>query len=681
MSKILSITLLLNLAVFIMANGLVEAMENEQLPKAIDLENMNRDVDPGDDFFKFVNGGWMDSNPIPEDKTRWGAFDELIELNETQLNNIFNDLKEEQYKEGTIERKISDFYVSGLDVETINDLGATPLEPYFNQVDRMQSKDQLSKMITSFSMLGTYPVFALFASPDQENSEVNIAHIYQSGLGLPDRDYYVEEGERMDGIRAEYLKLISKMFTLVGYQPRESDLIAEKIMDLETNFAEASLTRLERRDPYKTFNKMSYAEMKELAPSFNWDLYFEAIDVEADTVNVAMPDFIKNFEKTLNDYDLDTWKYYLKWRLIRSASPYLSQDFVNARFDFYGKYLSGQEKLTERWKRVLRTVNGSLGEAVGQIYVKKYFPPAAKETMDELVKNLRISLASRIEGLQWMSDETKEKALEKLNTMNVKIGYPDKWKDYSDIKISSDNYFQNVMNVGKHELREDFAKIGKKVDKDEWHMSPQTVNAYYSPTMNEIVFPAGILQPPFFNMNADDAVNYGAIGVVIGHEMTHGFDDQGRQYDKNGNLNNWWTEEDSERFTKQVDVLVEQYNNFEVMDGFFVDGKLTLGENIADFGGLTVALEALRNAKNNDLSKPVIDGFTPMQRFFLSYGQIWRQNIRDKELKKRLKEDVHSPAEARVNGGVVNVPEWYEAFGVEKDNKLFVNPDQRALIW
>jgi len=503
-------------------------------------------------------------------------------------------------------------------------------------------------------------------------------------LGLPNRDYYVKDDERSETIRKDYVQYIQNIYKLLDKTDEEAKQLANKIMNLETKLAESSFTRLENRDPQATYNKMSVADLQKTAPGFDWQLFLSSLTpVKIDSINIAQVKFAKGLGELFANTPVDDWKDFLNWKLINQSAPYLSDDFNQARFDFYSKKLLGQQKMTPRWKQVQGTVSSELGEAIGQVYVEKYFPPEAKQKITDLVANLKKALEIRINNLQWMSEATKKAALEKLHAINVKVGYPDKWRDYSGLEITRDSYVKNLMASNKFNFEYEMNKIGKPVDKDEWGMTPQTVNAYYSPNRNEIVFPAAILQPPFFNVNADDAVNYGAIGVVIGHETTHGFDDQGRQYDKDGNLNDWWTKEDAKKYEEQTKKLVEQYNGFMAIDSMHVDGELTLGENIADFGGLTIALEAFKidmKEKGIDPNEK-IDGFTPIQRFFLSYATIWRQNIRDKELKNRLENDVHSPGEYRVNGALFNVPEFYEAFNIKETDKLYRTPEQRPVIW
>jgi putative endopeptidase len=472
------------------------------------------------------------------------------------------------------------------------------------------------------------------------------------------------------------------MLSLIGYDEATANNKAKIIYDIELKLADISFTKADLQVPAKNYNKMSLKELIALSGGFDWALYFKEFGLpEPGDINVAQKPYFEGLGKVFEQVSLDDWKYYYEWVLLRNNATLLSSNIVEQNFEFSGKFMSGLKEMRPRWKRVTDVVNGSLSDVLGELYVEKYFPPSSKKRVLELVENLRLALKDRIQKLTWMSDITKQKAIEKLEKINVKIGYPDKWEDYSSLEIDRSTYYENVKRTRHFDFLKNLKKIGKPVDKSEWGMTPQTVNAYYSSTRNEIVFPAGILQPPFFWADADDAVNYGAIGVVIGHETTHGFDNRGRQYDKDGNMKDWWTEEDSKNFEKQTQVLVDQFNNFKLLDTLYVDGKLTLGENIADFGGLSISLDALKKAWEKNPPKKEIDGFTPLQRFFLSYAQIWKGSIREKELMRRIREDEHSPSEARVNGALYNVPEFYEAFKIQPTNTRYIAPENRALVW
>jgi putative endopeptidase len=536
--------------------------------------------------------------------------------------------------------------------------------------------------MADFQSEGINTLFYLLAEKDNKEKDLVITWLYQGGLGLPDRDYYTNTDQRSKDIREEYVSHVTKMFELIGANKYDATQSAKKVMKMETQLAEASMTLKEQRNPIAIYNKMPVKKLDRMTPHFNWRKYFSYIGLEkAIDINVAQPIFFKEASKMMGKINIDDWKTYLRWHLINNTAAYLSDEFANLDFEFYQKYLSGTEKRQPRWKRVLRSTSSHLGEIVGQFYVERFFPPEAKTKALDLVMNLKAAFKDRIKNTEWMSEETKQRALEKLEAFGVKIGYPDKWTDYSTLEIEGDSYLANVLRANHFEFKRDIEKIGKPVDRNEWEMSPQTVNAYYHPFLNEVVFPAAILQPPFFNHQADDPVNYGAIGVVIGHEMTHGFDDQGRHYDKDGNLNDWWTKEDAENFERRADVLVEQFNNFVALDTAHIDGKLTLGENIADLGGVNIAFDAYQKAKQTNPPKPLIDGFTPEQRFFLSYAQIWRNNIRDENLLLRLKTDVHSPGRFRVLGPLPNALGFYEAFDIQEDDAMFLPENRRAKIW
>lgn len=649
---------------------------------AINLKNMDTSTKPGDNFFEYVNGTWLSENSIPPEYSQYGAFMILYENNQKQLKTLVEEVSQETgITQGSVSQKIKDLYNSGMDTIAIEKAGINAIASELQAIYNLSSKKELLELITNMHRSGISPVFHVFSESDQKNSSMTIANLYQGGLGLPDVDYYTNDDESSKQLREEYKIHLTKMFILAGNNIQLSEKNAAAVLKLETELAKVSRTRLERRDPNANFNKMSIEELSKLSPEFNWKLYFTNIGLEnPGMINVAQPDFFLGISTLVKNTSIDDWKAYLTWNTLNSYSSYLTSDFVNQDFEFYGKTLSGTQEIQPRWKRVLNNTSGRLGEAIGQLYVEKHFPAESKHRMLELVENLRLSFADRIKNLDWMTDETKMKALEKLETITVKIGYPDKWRDYSNLIIVPDNYVQNVRNSREFEFNYDINKVGKPVDKSEWGMTPQTVNAYYNPSYNEIVFPAGILQPPFFNKDADDAVNYGAIGVVIGHEMTHGFDDQGRKYDKEGNLVDWWTDKDAELFKEKTDKLIVQYNKYSILDTLHVDGNLTLGENIADLGGLNISYNALQKAYNGNTPDP-IEGFTSDQRFFIGYAQVWRQNIRDKELIKRLKTDVHSPGDARVNVPPFNLDVFIDAFDIKTDNELYIPVEERAYIW
>ncbi len=649
--------------------------------KAINLSDLDTTVSPGEDFYQYATGGWQKNNPLPDEESRYGSFDVLAKETNQKVNNLIKHLTEQENEPYSIEWKIEKFYSLGMDSARIDKDGLTPIELMLSEIDKISTKEELTKQIAELHRQGISSTFNVFGSADRENSEMQIAYLYQGGIGLPNRDYYTGNDDRSKEIRTKYLSHIEKMLVLSGFDKDLAHKNAQEIYNLEHQLAEKSMTNLERRDPFATTNRMSVAEIKEVSPSFDYQLYFNEINLPVPgTINLSQPDFFKQLSYLYENVDIEIWKTYLKWNVINFAAPYLHSEMVNTNWEFYGKFLTGALTQQPRWRRVVSKTNACLGEGVGQIFVKEYFPPEAKERMINLVENLRASFAERITQLEWMTPETKEKALKKLAKINVKIGYPDKWKDYEKLNIEDDSYIANIIRANVFEFDDMISEIGKPVDKTKWFMNPQTVNAYYSSNMNEICFPAGILQPPFFYMNADDAVNYGAIGVVIGHEMTHGFDDKGRNYDLQGNLNDWWTKEDAELFNAQTQILVERFNNIQVLNDLNADGKLSLGENIADYGGLVISYDALMKALDGETPER-IDGFTAEQRFYLAYAKIWAQNIRDTEIRRRTKEDVHSLGKWRVNGQVPGLETFHTAFNIQENDPMYLQKEEWVNIW
>jgi putative endopeptidase len=651
----------------------------------INKEFLDTTVSPGEDFYQYACGGWMKMYPLKPEFARYGSFDKLGEDNQLKLKELIMDLAANKNKQGTVAQKIGDLYNFGMDSVLLEKQGAESVLPLLKEIAQLSTKEEVYRKIAELHRYGINPFFGVFGEANPANSDMTIAWIWQSGMGMGDKDYYLDEETKE--IREKYKVLIQNMFTFVDFakmlnnKGTNADL-AEQVLNLETRLAEASMDRNDRRDPYKTYNYMDMAKLQTLMGSFEVKKYFVSMGLPAvDSLNIGQPDFIKEVGKLLDNTDLEHIKAYLAWNVINNAADYLSDKFVNEKFAFYGKILSGKEELQPRWKRVVNTVDDALGEAVGQMYVDKYFPKEAKDKMLKLVDNLKYALAERINTNTWMTDETKVKAIEKLNTFHVKIGYPDKWRDYGGLEIEKDSYYANILRSSKFEIAYQLSKIDKPVDKDLWLMTPQTVNAYYNPTTNEICFPAAILQPPFFDMNADDAVNYGAIGVVIGHEMTHGFDDKGRQYDKDGNLKDWWTSVDAENFENRTQVLVSHFNNIEVLPKLNADGVFTLGENIADNGGLQISYVAFQKAIRDGQIQGTMDGFTPEQRFFIAYAMVWAGNIRDEEIKRRTKEDPHSLGEWRVNGTLPHVQAFIEAFGIKDGDKMYLPKDKQAAIW
>lgn len=648
--------------------------------KAIDESNFDKSIKPGDDFYDYVNGGWLKRNPIPGTETRWGSFNILDDSTRHRVKGIIEETaKLKDAPMGSAQQKIRDFYKTAMDTVAIEKMGAQPLIPFIKRVNSISNKQELVSLIADFHRLGISCFFSFYVGQDDKNSEQNVIFLSQGGLSLPDRDYYLKDDEESKGIRDKYMKLITEQLNLanVGLPDGSSN----DILNLETELARNSRTRVALRDPESNYNKMRTEEFFNLIPSLPLKTYFEKLRITENEVVVGQPEFFKSLNEIISKYSLDQLKTYLIWHLVDEKANTLSSAFEKNNFDFYSATLSGAKEMKPRWKRVLGSMNGNMGELIGQLYVKKYFPPQAKEKVTVLVKNLIAAYKERILSRTWMDEQTKKAAIAKLDKVMLKLAYPDKWKDFSNLEVKTDSYFENDNRASTFWFDYNLNKLGKPVDRTEWAMAPQTVNAYYNPGMNEIVFPAAIMQPPFFDPNADDAVNYGGMGVVIGHELTHGFDDQGSQYDANGNLKNWWTESDKERFKQNTAKLVKQFNSFDAIDTLHVNGELTLGENIADLGGLIMSYAALQKVSKLQQSVGGAGGFTPEQRFFINYAQIWRNNIRPEELKKRLKVDPHSPGKFRTNGPLPNMPEFYKAFNVTKENKMYLPPEERAEIW
>ncbi|MDD5571717.1 MAG: M13 family metallopeptidase [Bacteroidales bacterium] len=655
--------------------------KEEMKAKAIDSKNFDLSVKPSENFFQYANGGWLKNNPMPANYSRYGSFDILQKENLDKLKKIFDDVskKAKEFNKGSI-YKIGAFYNIGMDTIKINKDGINPLKGEFDKINNIKTVSDLQKEIAYLHTIRINALFNVYSDQDEKNSKMVILQLAQGGLGLGDRDYYSAKDEHSKNMRKEYLVHVAKMFVLLGKKDKEAKADANTIMQIETKLADVSMNKIDRRDPDKTYNKKTFDELKKLAPSFDWNTYFTIIGLKpAGSLNVNQPKFFEGISKLITSISIDDWKTYLAWNLIRRTSSYLSSDFEKENFRFYATIFSGTKEMKPRWERVINASNNAMGEEIGKLFVKEYFPPKAKERMITMVKNLKVSYKTRIKNLDWMGEDTKKKAIEKLEAMNFKIGYPDEWIDYKNLEVKTDAYVLNFLRANNFNFKREMSKVNKPVDRKEWGMLPQTVNAYFNGTMNEIVFPAAILQPPFFFLDGDDAVNYGAIGAIIGHEITHGFDDQGRKYNKEGNLEDWWTKEDAKNFVKAADTIVKQFNDFKVTDTMHINGKLTLGENISDLGGLTVAYYALQNQKKG--KSPEIDGLTPEQRFFLSYAQIWRQHMRIEELIKRIKEDPHSPGIARVNATVINMPEFYEAFNIKPTDKGYRPPEKRAKIW
>ncbi|EDY95216.1 peptidase family M13 [Phocaeicola plebeius DSM 17135] len=648
----------------------------------IDLANMDTTVSAGTDFFRYACGGWNDAHPLTAEYSRYGTFDELFENSQKQLRELIEGLAAQKNNQaGSAAQKIGDLYNMAMDSVTLNKQGAEPVKAMLDKIADMKDKSEIVPMMTEMAHIGIGTYFRSYVYADPKNSSLNIFQMGQGGINLGEKEYYLDTDSITQNIREQYKLYIGKLFQLAGFSEADAQQKVADVMEIETAIAKVSRSATELRDPEANYHKMSFDELKKTIAGIDWDAYMKGLGIQAPAeLNVEQVEPIQEVARLMNTLPLSKHVSYLEYNLLDAAASCLSDDFVAARFDFYGKVLSGRQVNQPRWKRAVNSVNGMLGELVGEMYVEKYFPAAAKERMVKLVKNLQTALGERIDAQEWMSDSTKIRAHEKLAAFHVKVGYPDKWKDYSKLEIKNDSYWANVCRASEWGFNDMYSRIGKPVDKDEWLMTPQTVNAYYNPSTNEICFPAAILQPPFFNMEADDAANYGAIGVVIGHEMTHGFDDQGRQFDKDGNLTDWWAPGDADRFKERAQVMVDFFNKIEVLPGLQANGELTLGENLADHGGLNVAYLAFQNA-TKDAPLGVVDGFTPEQRFFLAYATLWAGNIRDEQIRVYTKSDPHSLGKWRVNGALPHIQAWYDAFHITPSDPLYVAPENRVNVW
>lgn len=660
----------------------------KQQTAGVRVENLDTTVVPKSDFYEFACGGWMKNNPLTAEYSRFGSFDQLGLQTLTQVNGLIQDIAKEKHPVGSVEQKIADLYNLSMDTARRDVEGIQPVKASLNEIAAISERDALSELLGKSLEVG---LWGMYVEADAMNSSMNILNEYQAGFALGEKEYYIDTTESTTRIRNAYREHVAKMFELYGFA--NGAALAETVLRLETRLAVAAFSNVELRDPQANYNKMSVEQLQTLVPEVNWASYFSAMHIAPDSLNVGQVRHLQECGKLLAEEPLDDIKTLLQWQVIDGSAAYLSSEIYAQNFAFYGKVMSGKEEPSPLWKRAVGMVNGSLGEAVGQMYVKKYFPEENKARMLALVKNLQKAFGERIEALEWMSDETKVKALEKLNTITVKIGYPDTWRDYSALEIEAkDTYYANIMRVSKFSQEYSLSYLGKPVDKSKWYMNPQTVNAYYNPSSNEICFPAGILQYPFFDMEADDAFNYGAIGVVIGHEMTHGFDDQGCQFDKEGNLVNWWTAEDKANFDARTKVMEEYFNQIEVAPGVFANGAFTLGENIADHGGLQIAYHAFQNTKKDGKSKGSADlevvlgngeklVLTDNMRFFLAYANVWAGNIRPEEVLNRTKSDPHSLGRWRVNGALPHINAWYEAWQIDEKSPMYLAPEKRVSIW
>jgi putative endopeptidase len=655
-----------------------EQQESAEKPVAFDISFIDTTVEPCENFYQYAIGGWRDANPVPETESRWMAFNILNEENRQKLLQIVDEVRLNTAAEkGTDEQMIRDFYNAAMDTTAIDAAGISGIAPILESIDAVATKEDLMVLFGKLAPKGVKTPVGLYIGTDSKNSKMNTVYASQGGLNLPDRDYYLQDNEKFADIREAYVAHINTMFGLSD----QGDSVGEDILSLETKLADVSWSRLERRDPNKRYNKKNLKD---------WDATLDALPVEQiatgrgfgafDTIIVGQPSFFTSLNELIKSEDLEVWKNYMKWNTITGFANYLSSDLVAENFAFYRTKLSGTSTMKPRNERVFSTMNGVLGEPLGKLFVKEYFDEESKAYMSNMIENLRSAYKDRINQLEWMSAETKEKAMKKLNAFTYKVGYPEEWEDYSELEIVDNSFIQNILNAREFWYNDMLEKLGQPVNKTEWGMSPQTVNAYYSPTNNEIVFPAGILQPPFFHKDFDHAINYGGIGAVIGHEFSHGFDDQGSKFDWDGNLNSWWTDEDRSKFDQLAQKLGEQYDSYSPLDSMFVNGQMTMGENIADLGGVTLAYEALQKQYEGNTPEP-IDGFTWQQRFFLGWANVWKGNIKEEEMMKRLKSDVHSPAEYRVIGPLVNFEPYYEAFGTCETGAMHKHDSARIVIW
>ena len=673
------------MTIMAMASATLGATAQDNLTSGIATANLDQSVRPADDFYQFACGGWMKNNPLPAAYSRYGSFDKLGENNNKRINAILDELKNANYEAGSVERKLSDLYKLAIDSVRRNKEGVSPLMPIIERMEKAKNVEQLFDIQLSLAKYGNDEFFVSYYGTDRKNSKQNILNIRQGGLTLRQKSYYLDEDEATTAIREAYKKHIVRMFTLFGFSEKAAQQKMQNIMKLETTLAKASKAPAELRDPEANYHRMSRSDFNGRYPNVKLDRQLAASGIDKKYVEelvVGQPEFMDAANGLIGSLTADEYRDYMEWGQIMDGVSYLSDDVIAANFDFFGKTMSGRKEDYPLWKRATQQVEGVMGQALGKIYVEKYFPASSKERMVTLVKNLQKALSERIDEQDWMSQETKKNAQEKLGTFYVKIGYPDKWDDISGLSIDPEkSYYDNMLECSRFWQAFMLDKtLGKPVDRDQWGMTPQTVNAYYNPTTNEICFPAGILQPPFFDASADDAFNYGAIGVVIGHEMTHGFDDSGRNYDKDGNMKDWWTKEDAKKFNEKADLCDNFFSAIKVLPDLNANGRFTLGENLADHGGLQVAYTAFKNATKNSKSADK-DGYTADQRFFMAYAGVWAGNITDEEIRNRTKSDPHSLGRWRVNGALPHIDAWYEAFGVKEGDKLYLPKSERLELW
>jgi len=674
----------------IAATGLILACFTASLlpaaaePPALAKKNMDLKIRPGDDFFRYANGAWIRDLAMPADKSEYDAFDQVREQNRARLHDLFESLAagSAQAAKGTAAQKVGDFYAMAMDAAGIEALGSTPLDADLARIAKAATIAEIEDLVAAFHRENLPILFGSGVEVDLMNSNAYGYYLAQSGLGMPDRDYYTRDDSDARKLREQYAVHVTAMLALLGASPEGAAAAAKTVLEIETRLARASKTRVEMRNIPGLYNKMTLAQLQELSPGFDWGRYLKNIGrPDIGDLIVTAPGFFKEMGAMLKEVSLADWKTYMRWQALNAYAPYLSSAFVNENFNFYSRALEGTQEIEERWKRMTSLTSGSLDQLVGEMYVEKYFPPACKQRMEELCGHVKKAFETRLRGLPWMSEATRRQALEKLQSMRIEVGYPDKWEDYGKLEIGRESLLDNLRRSGRFAFQKNLDQLGKPVDTSKWDMAPQIVNAGYNPVYNKMIFPAGILQPPFFFAEADDAVNYGAIGMAIGHEMSHGFDDQGRWFDKDGNMRDWWTPEDSEKFKQQTKLLVEQYGAFTTEDGVHVNGELSLGENIADYAGLTMSLAGYHLSLQGKEAPKAIDGFSGDQRFFLSFAQVWRGKIRPEALKKKIQEDVHPWGEFRVNGAPFNVPEFYDVFNIQPGAKLYRAPEQRPSIW
>lgn len=652
----------------------------------LDLNDLDTTVDPNVDFYEYSNGNWLKNNPVPPEYSSWSIWSELRNKNKEILKKILESAsKDKNASQGSNRKKLGDLYYMAMDTVTLEKEGISPLKNDLAKIDAIGSREDFQKVFAYMKSFGSGGLFRLSAGQDDKNSSNVILNLFQGGTGLPEKDYYLREDEKSIKVRSQYADFITNIFGLLGYDRSSSLKYARRVIDIETRLAKASMSRVDMREAEATYHLMTLDEVRSVTPDFSWDILFGELGL-ADKrlfekgINVGQPEFFKELNRMISDVSIDDWKIYLKWNLARSASNKLNSAFENENFNFNSKVLRGTEKLDVRWKRSIDLVESVMGEPLGQLFAEEKFSPQTKIKALEMVENIKTAFAERLKVNEWMSDATKKEAMKKLSMFTVKIGYTDKWKDYSGLQTDRNSLYENLKKATAYNQKMNFDKIGKPVNKDEWFATPQTVNAYYSSSKNEIVFPAGIMQPPFFDPDADDALNYGGIGASIGHEITHGFDDQGRKYDGEGNLKDWWTENDAKNFKERADKLVKQYSGYVATDSLHINGELTLGENIADLGGLLIAYDALHIANKGKEIKP-IDGFTPEQRFFLAFSRIWKSNMRPEVIRMLVNSDTHTPNKFRVTGTISNVPYFKDAFNGKDGDPMINDISKRVVIW